>query len=65
MEKTDKKKMKQLNEVVDINRNKVFVENGKIKSILHLHNQPTDYVDVETAFEIINNEIDRIYQDGV
>ena len=65
MEKTDKKKMKQLNEVVDINGSKVYVENGKIKSILNENNQPTDYVDVETAFEIINNEIDRIYQDGV
>ena len=59
------KQRETLNEVVDINGSKVFVENGKIKSILNENNQPTDYVDVETAFEIINNEIDRIYQDGV
>ena len=54
-----------LNETIDINGSKVYVENGKIKSILDENNQPTDYVDVETAFEIINNEFDRIYQNGV
>ena len=31
--------MKQLNEVVDINGNKVFVEKGKIKSIQNENNQ--------------------------
>ena len=59
------KKTNLINEVVNVNGTKVFIENGKIKSILNENNQPTDYVDVETAFEIINNEIDRIYQDEV
>ena len=50
-----------LNEVINISGSKVVVENGVVKKILNENNQSTNYLDVESAFEIINNEIDMIY----
>ena len=60
-----KKKKQTINEVVDINGSKVFVENGEVKTILNENQQSTDYIDVETAFEIINRDIDRIYKNEI
>ena len=61
----ENKKKNMLNEVIDINGSKVFVENGEVKKILNENNQLTNYLDVESAFEIINNEIDMIYSNDV
>ena len=54
-----------LNEVINISGSKVVVENGVVKKILNENNQSTNYLDVESAFEIINNEIDMIYSNDV
>lgn len=56
------KKTNQLNEVMEINGNIILIENGLVKQIIDESNKPTDYIDVETAFGIIDNEIDKIYQ---
>ena len=61
----ENKKKNMLNEVIDISGSKVFVENGEVKKILNENNQLTNYLDVESAFEIINNEIDMIYSNDV
>ena len=57
------RKKNNLNEVITINGNKILLENGDIRNIIDENNQNTDYIEVETAFEIINNEIDMIYND--
>ena len=57
-----KRTKESLNEVINVNGNKVFVENGEIKKILNENNEPTNYIDIESAFDIINKEIDMIYQ---
>ena len=54
-----------LNEVINISGSKVVVENGVVKKILNENNQSTNYLDFESAFEIINNEIDMIYSNDV
>ena len=62
MEKTDKKKMKQLNEVVDIKGSKVFIENGEVKTILSEAIQQSGYMSVEEAKQLTIAEITKIYQ---
>ena len=57
-----KRTKRSLNEVINVNGNKVFVENGEIKKILNENNEPSNYIDIESAFDIINNDIDMIYQ---
>ena len=57
-----KRTKESLNEVINVNGNKVFVENGEIKKILNENNEPTNYIDIESAFDIINKDIDKIYQ---
>ena len=47
MEEKNNKKMKQLNEVVDINENKVFIEYGEVKTILSEAIQQRGYMSVE------------------
>lgn len=39
--------------------------NGDIISIVDENNQQSEYTDIETAFDIINKEIDRIYDNEV
>ena len=63
MEENKKKTM--LNEIINISGSKVVVENGEVTKILNENNQPTNYLDVESAFVIINNEIDMIYSNDV
>ena len=60
MEKTDNKNMKQLNEVVDINGSKVFVENGEVKTILSEAIQQSGYMEVEEARNILHAFINKL-----
>ena len=62
MEKTDNKKMKQLNEVVDIKGSKVFIENGEVKTILSEAIQQSGYMSVEEARRITHEIISKEYQ---
>ena len=57
-----KKKKQTINEVVDINGSKVFVENGEVKTILNEEIQRTGYMSVEEAKQITIAEITKIYQ---
>ena len=59
-----KKKTKEeiINEVVDINGSKVFVENGEVKTILSEEIQRTGYMTVEEAIDITKAEIRKIYE---
>lgn len=54
-----------IDEITDIYDNKILSKNGEIVSIVNENNQQSNYTDVETAFDIINKEIDRIYGDEV
>ena len=60
-----KKKKQTINEVVDINGSKVFVENGKVKTILNEEIQRTGYMSVEELKEIIKTEVRMIYNNGL
>ena len=51
-----------LNEVVDINGSKVFIENGEVKTILSEAIQKSGYMDVEDLREIIKAEVSMIYK---
>lgn len=52
-----------LNEVVDINGSKVFVENGEVKTVLSEAIQQSGYyMDVEDLREIIKAEVSMIYK---
>ncbi|MCH5303038.1 MAG: hypothetical protein J1E77_09380 [Prevotella sp.] len=52
-----------LNEVVDINGSKVFVENGEVKTVLSEAIQQSGYMDVEDLREIIKAEVSMIYNE--
>ena len=56
------KKKKTINEVIDINGSKVFVENGKVKTILNEEIQRTGYMSVEEAKQLTLEKIKKIYQ---
>ena len=51
-----------LNEVVDINGSKVFVENGKVKTILSEAIQKSGYMSVEEAKKLTLEKIRKIYE---
>ena len=57
-----KKNRQALNEVVDINGSKVFVENGEVKTILSEAIQQSGYMSVEEAKQLTIAEITKIYQ---
>ena len=57
-----KKKKQTINEVVDINGSKVFVENGEVKTILNEEIQRTGYMSVEEARRITHEIIRKEYQ---
>ena len=57
-----KKNRQALNEVVDINGSKVFVENGEVKTILSEAIQQSGYMNVEEAKQLTIAEITKIYQ---
>ena len=58
-----KKNRQALNEVVDINGSKVFVENGEVKTVLSEAIQQSGYMDVEDLREIIKAEVSMIYNE--
>lgn len=51
-----------LNEAVDINGSKVFVENGEVKTILSEEIQKTGYMSVEEMYHLIDEGIKKIYE---
>ena len=51
-----------LNEVVDINGSKVFIENGEVKTILSEAIQQSGYMSVEEARRITHEIISKEYQ---
>ena len=55
------KKASMLNEVVDVNGSKVFVENGEVKTILNENIQQSGYMGVEEAFNLIKEQVRMIY----
>ena len=57
-----KKNRQALNEVVDINGSKVFVENGEVKVVLSKAIQQNGYMSVEEAKQLTIAEITKIYQ---
>jgi hypothetical protein len=61
------KKKKSLNEIVDVNGSKVFVENGEVKTLLSEEIQSSGYMSVDEMFDLIDNEIKAIYSmnDGI
>ena len=57
-----KNKKQSLNEGVDINGSKVFVENGEVKTILSEAIQQSGYMSVEEARRITHEIIKKEYQ---
>lgn len=51
---------KKLNEVIDINGSKVFIENGDVKTILNESIQITGYMDLEEARQLLHAKIDKL-----
>lgn len=56
------KQRETLNEVVDINGSKVFVENGKVKTILSEAIQQSGYMSVEESRKITLEAVRKIYE---
>lgn len=60
----EKKNIKRLDEVVDINGSKVFIENGEVKTILSEAIQKSGYMTVEEARDILHacvNKLEETY----
>ena len=53
---------KTINEVVDINGSKVFVENGEVKTILSEEIRRTGWMTVEDAIALTMNKIRMLYE---
>ena len=51
-----------LNEVVDINGSKVYVENGEVKTVLNEEIQKTGWMTVEEAQALTENKIRKLYE---
>ena len=56
------KQRETLNEVVDINGSKVFVENGEVKTILSEAIQQSGYMSVEESRKITLEAVRKIYE---
>jgi len=56
------KKKKSLNEIVDVNGSKVFVENGEVKTLLSEEIQSSGYMSVEESERIALAIIEKEYQ---
>lgn len=56
-----KSKKDLLNEVVDINGSKVFVENGEVKTVLSEQIQQNGYMSLEDARKILHEIIEKEY----
>ena len=57
-----KSKKDVLNEVVDINGSKVFIEDGEVKTVLSEEIQKRGWVTVEELRSILHAEIEMIYK---
>lgn len=57
-----KNKKDLLNEVVDVNGSKVFIENGEVKTVLSEEIQRRGWMTVEEMHQLISNEIRMIYK---
>lgn len=57
-----KSKKDLLNEVVDINGSKVFIEDGEVKTVLSEEIQKRGWVTVEELRSILHAEIEMIYK---
>ena len=51
-----------LNETIDINGSKVFVENGEVKTVLSEAIQQNGYMSVEEAKKLTLEKIRKIYE---
>ena len=51
-----------LNEVVDVNGSKVFVENGEVKTILSEEIQKNGYMRIEDSRQITKEAVKKIYE---
>ena len=58
----ERKSTKKLDEVIDINGSKVFVENGEVKTILSEEIERSGYMSVEEAKQLTIAKITKIYQ---
>ena len=56
------KKKNSLNEIVDVNGSKVFVENGEVKTVLSEEIQSSGYMSVEESERIALEIIEKEYQ---
>lgn len=61
MEKNHKQREK-LDEVIDINGSKVFVENGEVKTVLSEAIQKSGYMSVEESRRITLEAVKKIYE---
>lgn len=50
-----------LNEVVDVNGSKVFVENGEVKTVLSEAIQQSGYMSIEEAKQLTIESVRKIY----
>lgn len=55
-----KKNRQALNEVVDINGSKVFVENGEVKTVLSEAIQQSGYMNVEEARSVLHAFVNKL-----
>ena len=53
---------KTINEVVDINGSKVFLENGEVKTVLSEEIRRTGWMTVEDAIALTMNKIRMLYE---
>ena len=59
MENNKNKSM--LNEVVDVNGSKVFIENGEVRIVLSEAIQQSGYMSIEEAIQITKESVRKIY----
>ena len=51
-----------LNETININGSKIFVENGKVKTVLNENINNGEYMSIEEARQLTLEKIKKIYQ---
>ena len=57
-----KNNKKTLNETININGSKIFVENGKVKTVLNENINNGEYMSIEEARQLTLEKIKKIYQ---
>ena len=57
-----KNKETPLNETININGSKIFVENGKVKTVLNENINNSEYMSIEEARQLTLEKIKKIYQ---